>query len=169
MSSDSESKRVEKAIFAAIGLQSSMNELNNFFTEAPDLRVAIGIDVGKTIATKLGHRGDKEKIILGKAVVESEKMQQKHAKGAEIFISKKDYDKLENQLLKKYFKETEDGFYSAKNLTHDKLDEEYKKSTNADNRTSIIENGAAFVGLTASSTQKHIHTPVHCWGVLNEF
>lgn len=162
---DSEVERLEAAIEAAIGLQSSMIELNNFFKDYPDLKVAIGIDAGRIIATKLGHRGEKERIILGKSVAQSEKLQQKHAAGGEIVIAKESYDLIKNETFKKHFKKTDDGNYSALNLTHDKLNEDFQKAGRANTRTSSVAAGLATVGISVAATtaQAYIKTPVHCW------
>ena len=162
---DSEEARIKKAIQAAIALQSSMELLNSYFTDYPELKVAIGIDYGQVIATRIGKNGEKEKVILGIPALESELLQQHFCKGEEIAISKKVYDKLTFEPIKKHFTKTNEGHYSTKKLTFKKLDEDLKKASESKNRTSTIDSGKITVGIGSATNQAHayVNQARHCW------
>jgi class 3 adenylate cyclase len=52
--------RCQDAVDLAIGLQSSMEHvLNERLTDRKDIHVAVGLDVGKVIVTRLGKKGER--------------------------------------------------------------------------------------------------------------
>ncbi len=133
-------KKIENVIQAAIGLLSSMEELNKYFKDYPNLNLAIGIDGGTTIATKLGTNGDKDKVLIGNSVTKAENLQQNQTAGNEVVMTKSQYDLLDVQTLKKYFKELPSGDFKAIGLAT-KLNDELKNSGKEERRSAeIIEN-----------------------------
>lgn len=133
-------KKIENVIQAAVGLLSSMEELNKYFKDYPNLNLAIGIDGGMTIATKLGTNGDKDKILIGNSVTKAENLQQDQTSGNEVVMTKHQYDLLEVQTLKKYFKVLPSGDFKAVGLAT-KLSDELKNSGKEQRRSAeVIEN-----------------------------
>jgi class 3 adenylate cyclase len=66
---DNDEAIARKAVDAAAGIQSSMETtLKENLPAAKDLQVAIGIDVGLTLVSRLGTRGARDPICLGGAV-----------------------------------------------------------------------------------------------------
>jgi len=66
---DKEEAIARKAVEASAGLQSSMETtLKEKLPEAKDLHVAIGVDAGLTLVSRLGTRGARDPICLGRAV-----------------------------------------------------------------------------------------------------
>ena len=160
---NAKSKRVTKAIQAATALQSSVEVLNEHFSNYSDLKVAVGVEIGKVLATRLGKYP--EKVLIGLPAYESESIQQHFCAGNETAITKSVYDKLKDDTLKKHFKKCDNGHYSAKGLTFDKLDEDLKKSSKKENRTAALGAGTASVGIGTSSNppQSYVNQSRHCW------
>lgn len=163
--SESESKRIKQALQVAVALQSSMDVLNSYFKDYPDLKVAVGIDYGNIMATRLGKNGEKEKVIIGIPAIESESLQQHFCKGDEIAISKDVYKKLDYEPIKKHFSEAKEGHFYSKQLTFDKLDEDLKKSSENRNRTASLGSGIATVGTAThcDPAPAYINQARHCW------
>lgn len=158
-------KRAELAVKVATALQSSMVELNEYFDEYPDLKVAIGVESGLSIATRLGKQGKKERVVIGLPPIESETIQQKFAEGGDTRITEKVYKELEDEKLKKHFKKQVTDDYRAKNLTFEVLDEDSKEDSKNESRTSKLKPGKIVVGssATAASSQAHVNSYSHCW------
>jgi class 3 adenylate cyclase len=115
-------KRCRKALDAAIGLQSSMqNVLRKKLPNRQDLYVAIGVDVGTAIVTRLGKLGKREVVCLGPEVDVAQDLQMK-SKATQIRISPAIYDTIERKAIKDEF--TKDGdSYVATELTWPKIEE----------------------------------------------
>lgn len=121
-------KRCHDAVDLAIGLQSSMeNVLNEHLIDRGDIHVAIGMDVGKVLVSRLGKQGERTSICLGPEVSEAERLQA-ISSAKQIRISSAIYDQLDDEDIREEF--TKRGStYVATNLTFSKLDE--KKEENA--------------------------------------
>lgn len=119
---DGEAKRCKKAIHAAIGLQSSMDDvLKDKLGAHKNVRVAIGVAYGRVMVTRLGKKGKREVVCLGPSV-ETAENHQLASHGGEIRISGDVYEHLEGGVLKDQFKKDGDS-YLATDLTFRKLDE----------------------------------------------
>lgn len=113
--------RVRKAVEAAIGLQSSMEHvLRAKLPERKDLHVAVGLDVGKVLVTRLGKKGKREVVCLGPQVCSAENLQLKSG-AKEIRISEAIYKELDREVIRDAFKK-EHGTYVATDLTFPNLE-----------------------------------------------
>jgi class 3 adenylate cyclase len=122
-SGDNFDKRCNAGLDIAIGLQSSMEHvLNEKLGDTKEIHVGIGLDVGKNLVTRLGKKGEREVIVLGKKVSSAERLQ-RATSGKKIHISKALYDVIANETKKGEFKKTSDDNYVATNLTFPRLDE----------------------------------------------
>ncbi|MDH5581923.1 MAG: hypothetical protein OEY33_08435, partial [Bdellovibrionales bacterium] len=143
---EDKNSRIKNSIEAAIGINSSMVLLNEYFSEYKNLKIAIGMDEGLTIATRLGKQGQKENIIIGTSVIAAETVQQFYTEGDFTSISKNCFEKIEDENVKGYFDKKAEGHYSAKSLTFSKLNDETKKSASEGRRTASLGCGSIKVG-----------------------
>lgn len=162
---DKKDEKIENVVQAAAGLLWSMGELNKYFKGYPNLKLAIGIDGGTIVATKLGTNGDKDKILIGGSVTNAELLQQENTAGTEITITKSQFDVLKNQTLKKHFKEMSTGAYKAKDLAA-KLDEDEKEASQQGRRTAdIIKDQVVVQSVSNRITAKpHVNSPAYYAG-----
>jgi hypothetical protein len=108
---------------SAIGLQSSMEHVMNTYLQGrKDIHLAIGVDVGTVLVTRLGKKGAREVVCLGPQVTSAEGLQLRSA-GREIRISKAIYESIDDETLGRQFVKDNQGTYVAKGLTFPKLDE----------------------------------------------
>lgn len=122
-SGDKFDDRCNRAVDIVIGLQSSMEHvLNEHLGDRKDIHVAVGVDIGQALVTRLGKRGRREMICLGEEVSSAEALQLKSS-GRQIRISEEIYNAIKNETKKGEFKKDDDGDYVAKNLTFPRLDE----------------------------------------------
>ncbi|MFA9476964.1 adenylate/guanylate cyclase domain-containing protein [Phycisphaerales bacterium AB-hyl4] len=115
-------KRCQTAVDAAIGLQSSMEQVLNERLGNRELHVAVGLDVGKTLITRLGKKGRRQAICLGSKVHHAEKLQLRSGP-QQIRITGNIYNTLNDEVLAKQFHQVNDDEYVATGLTFLKLDE----------------------------------------------
>src|SRR6266487_321407 len=141
---------VIKVVEMAAGLQSSMEStLKACLPEASDLRLAIGIDLGTTLVSKLGARGQRDRICLGEAV-ESAAQLEERSEGGQIAVSKTIYDVLPDELRRHFAYSAKVQGYVATDLTAEKVERAAKASQ-------IYRAGAAVfltagaIGLTISA------------------
>lgn len=116
-------KRCANGLAIAIGLQSSMEHvLNTCLQDRKDIHLAVGVDVGTVLVTRLGKKGAREVVCLGPQVISVEGLQLRSA-GREIRISKAIYESIDDDTLKRQFVKDNQSAYVAKGLTFPKLDE----------------------------------------------
>ncbi len=116
-------QRCANGLKIAIGMQSSMEHaLNEHLQERQDIHVAVGLDVGTVLVTRLGKKGQREVICLGPRVTTAEALQLCSA-GQEIRISETIYNTIDHETLKHQFRTDGRGAYVAKRLTFPRLDE----------------------------------------------
>lgn len=108
-----------RAVEGAIGLQSSMETtIKELLPAAKPLSLAVGIDLGTTIVSKLGTRGQRDRICLGESVEAAAACEERIA-GGQIGVSAVVYHALP-QRLQRFFKEDEALLcYVATGLTAD--------------------------------------------------
>lgn len=117
---DDEISRV--AVDAGIGLQSSMEHaVKELLPEAADLRLAVGVDLGTTLVTKLGTRSHRDRICLGSAV-EGAAANEERCLGGWTGISKVVRDGLEESLRDQFAYDASARCYVADGLTVTKAD-----------------------------------------------
>ncbi len=89
---------VKKAVEAAASLQSSMERtLKACLPEASDLRLAIGIDLGTTLVSQLGARGQRDRICLVEAVECASQLEER-SEGGQIGVSSRVFGQLPDYL-----------------------------------------------------------------------
>lgn len=119
---DNEERIVSKAVEAAVGLQSTMEHaIKEVLPEAEALQLAVGVDFGTTLASKLGTRGHRDRICVGVAVEEAAELEEK-SEGGRIAISSRAYDDLPDNLSEHFSYDSGARCYVADGLTTDKLD-----------------------------------------------
>jgi len=150
--SESKRKKCENAVDMAIGLQSSMEHvLNQHLKDREDIHVAVGMDFGKVIVSRLGKKAQRISICFGPEVTEAEWLQTISA-AKEIRISNEIYDQLDDADVTEEFTKREEG-YVSKNLTRPKLDEKKEeKAAEAGSLGACVNEGQIKV-TTESSKQ----------------
>lgn len=157
-SGDEFDKRCRKAVDIAIALQSSMEEvLNRHLGDRKDIHVAIGIDIGQTIITRLGKQGQREMICLGRSVSSAEKLQLRSS-GREIRVSAEIYDALRDGVKKDRFKETKEGDYVATGITFPRLDSAEAEAAAKSNRIGAGVIGNRIAVITSHQQQQQRFT-----------
>ncbi|MBI2806624.1 MAG: adenylate/guanylate cyclase domain-containing protein [Planctomycetes bacterium] len=153
----SHADRCQDAVDLAIGLQSSMEHvLNEHLTDRKDIHVAVGLDVGKVIVTRLGKKGERITICFGPEVTEAERLQYISA-AKQIRISSEMYDQLDDEEVKEEF--TKQGSaYVATGLTFSKLDEKKEeKAAETGTLGASVSQGQVRVSTTATAAAKPWH------------
>ena len=125
---DVEADIATEAVDAAVGLQSSMEKtIKEVLPEAKHLKLAVGVDLDKTLVTKLGTHAHRDRICLGQGVESAAKLEEK-CSGGQIGISKRIYDALPEHLSKHFSYDSTLKCYVAENLTADKVERAAKAS-----------------------------------------
>ena len=129
---DEEKEIVEAAVNAAIGLQSSMeHSIKDCLPEAKELSLAIGIDVGTTLVSKLGTRAHRDRICLGDPV-ECAAIYEERISGKQIGISKRGYEALSDEMKNHFSYSNSAQCYVANDLTSETVERSAKaRSYNA--------------------------------------
>ena len=144
-------KRCQDAVDLAIGLQSSMEHvLNEHLANRKDIHVAVGMDVGKIIVSRLGKTGERINICFGPEVTEAERLQVISSE-KQIRISSEIYDQLEDEDITDEFTKRGSA-YVATDLTFPKLDEKKEeKAAEAGSLAASVSNGRVHVTTTATA------------------
>ncbi len=147
---DDEEAIAQKVVEAAVGLQSSMElTLKVCLPEAKDLRLAIGIDMGTTLVSKLGARGQRDRICLGEEV-ECAALLEERSGGGQIAVSTAVFEVLPDELRNHFtYNATVQG-YVASGLTAVKV-EQAAKGSNLYRAGAAVFLTAGAVGLTISA------------------
>jgi len=111
-----------KATKTAVGLQSSMEHtLKSCLPEGGELRLAIGIDLEITLVSKLGARGQRDRICIGEPV-EKAALYEERCKGGQIGVSRSIYDILPTDLRDFFVYSATAQCYIATDLTEEKVE-----------------------------------------------
>ena len=155
-----EAKIALEALKAAAAMHSAIEDtLRAQLPEITNIHYAIGIDMGPTLVTKLGSHGQRDRICLGTAVENAQRLEDKVAQSKETAISKKVRDLLPDYAQKSFTEKGSD--YVASGLTLDKL-EKAQKATQTNGTVNVAKTSA---GTAVSSTVSG--TPVQpskSWG-----
>lgn len=144
--------RNNKALDIAIALQSSMEEaLNEKFGNRQDLHIAVGVDTGKVLVTRLGKKGAREIFLLGPEAEQAEKLQ-RATDGRQIRITQEIYDSIEDEVLKVEFKKNGNS-YVATGLTFPKLDQKREEKAARAGSLGAKASGSSILVITNSSKQ----------------
>lgn len=135
-----------EAVDAAVGLQSSMEKsLKDCLPAFKDtLFMAVGVDQGTTLVTKLGTRGHRDRICLGEPVEDAAGYEER-CENKEIGVSKAVYDELPARLKSHFSHNPSRGCYVAVSLTADKVELAEKAS-------SVYAAGAVYVSSSVAGT-----------------
>lgn len=140
----------KKVVEAAVGLQSSMKHtLKECLPEIGEknLRLAIGIDMGTTLVSKLGARGQRDRICLGEAV-EDAALSEERCEGGEIGISKQIYDALPTYLNEFFTYNQAAKCFVATDLTQEKVECAAKAASYRDNLPLYVLTNSSGVGVS---------------------
>ncbi len=119
---DDEEEIVAEAVEAAIALQSSIEHtIKEALPEADDLELAVGVDVGTILVSKLGTRGHRDRICIGVPVENAADLEER-SEGGWIAVTSRAYEALPENLSEHFSYNSEAGCYVADGLTMDKLD-----------------------------------------------
>jgi class 3 adenylate cyclase len=148
---DEEADIATKAAEAAVGLQSSIEKtLKEQLPEAEELHLAVGVDIGTTLVSKLGTRAHRDRICLGSAVENAARYEEK-CSGGQIGVSKRVYEALPDRLKKHFSYDSGAGCYVAENLTADKVERAMKASAPAGAPAFITSGGS---GVTVTERER---------------
>jgi len=119
---DNEEAIATKVVEAAVGLQSSMEPtLKSCLPEAEPLRLAIGIDLGTTLVSRLGTRGQRDRICIGEPV-EKAALYEERSDGGQIAVSSSIYDILPDHLRGFFVHNATAQCHIATDLTQEKVE-----------------------------------------------
>jgi class 3 adenylate cyclase len=149
--------RCQDAVDLTIGLQSSMEHvLNEHLADRKEIHVAIGLDVGKVIVSRLGKKGERITICFGAEVTEAERLQY-ISSAKQIRISTEVYAQLDDEEVKQEFTKRGSA-YVATDLTFPKLDEKKEeKAAEAGTLGASVSQGQVRVTTTATVATKSLH------------
>ncbi|MHB8139954.1 MAG: hypothetical protein ACYDHD_01645 [Vulcanimicrobiaceae bacterium] len=154
-----EPKFALEALKAAAAMHSAIEDtLRQKLPEIKDIHYAIGIDLGTTLVTKLGSHGQRDRICLGTAVENAQKLEEKQAQAKQTAVSKKVYDLLPGY-AQKPFTATDD-YYVATSLTLDALEKAEKGMQGGAVTVSKTTTGMA---VSSSGTGTRVE-PAKSWG-----
>ena len=148
----------EGAVQIALAMQSSVEvTLKAALPESSPLTLAIGIDLGPTLASSYGTRGQRDRMCIGSAVDTAAELEEKTA-GGSVAISSRAYDALTEATRKLFTKSGE--WYVAKG----KFLDDYGRAVEASAKYSspavhLSKSGTAAV-VSAAPTAGSIATPV---------
>ncbi len=143
-----EKKVIRKAVDIAAGIQSSMDVIKECMPEAKNLSVAIGIDHGTTLLSKLGARGARDRICLGEAV-EHAAMIEERVDGTDSGISSSAHDELAPEIADLFTWDNETQCYVATNLKVDVLERADEAAKMNEEKAATVSRSAAGVSVVA--------------------
>src|SRR5258708_23772224 len=149
---DDEEAIAQKVVEAAVGLQSSMEHtLKACLLEAKDLQLAIGIDMGTTLVSKLGARGQRDRICLGEEVECAAQLEERSA-GGQIAVSTAIYEVLPDELRAHFTYSLKGQGYVATDLTAEKVERAARGSNIYRARAAVFLTARA-IGLAISGVK----------------
>ena len=141
---------VEKSINAAVGLQSSMEfTLKKCLPESSPLHLSIGIDADITLVSKLGIRGDRDRICIGMGVERAAACQES-CKGAEIGITRSAYKLLPATMQQHLTYDLKRELYVAPDLTAEKVELNQAAASYVAGSRVFVQSAKAGVSITGA-------------------
>ena len=130
--------------------------LNEHLTDRKEIHVAVGLDIGKVIVTRLGKKGERITICFGPEVTEAERLQYiSSAKQARISVGV--YGQLDDEDVKEEFTKRGSA-YVATGLTFPKLDEKKEEKAAETGRLGAsVSQGQVRVTTAATEASKPWH------------
>lgn len=113
---------LKKAVEAAAGLQASMEyTLKECLPEAGVLGLAIGIDLDVTLVSKIGTRGQRDRICIGTGVENAARTQEK-SNGGEVSLTPRAFQLLDAALQPQFTLDKTRNLYVATKFYSDRFD-----------------------------------------------
>lgn len=143
-----------EAVETAISMLSSFEQvIKKDLPEAKPLALKVGVDMGTSLATRLGKRGDRDNICLGLPAEHAAEIEEICADSM-IGISESVFDGLEGSDLKKQFKYDDAyGCWVARDLTWERIDAQEDAESYREKALTIgMIAGAALAGAAAVYT-----------------
>ncbi|WP_047865488.1 adenylate/guanylate cyclase domain-containing protein [Rubrobacter aplysinae] len=141
-----------EAIEAAVGLQSSMEHaIKELLPEAGDLDLAVGVDLGTTLVSKLGTRGHRDRICVGMPVENASELEER-IKGGRIAITSNTYKALPANLGEHFSYDSGARCYVAYGLTMETLDLAKRKRDYESSKTARVTTGIAGALVAGAAT-----------------
>jgi len=135
---------LKRAVETAAGLQSSMEyALKQCLPEAGPLGLAIGIDLDVTLVSKIGTRGQRDRICIGDGVENAARAQEKSA-AREVSLTPRTFPLLDEHFQPQFSLDQKRNLYVASNFYFDRFERAAKAAAYAA--------GAAVTVRTASKT-----------------
>lgn len=142
-----------KVLRAAVGVQSSMEKsLKDCLPEAKPLTVAVGVDLGTTLVSKLGSRGARDRICLGDAV-ESAAAIEERISGTQIGLSTTVYDQLTEDERKLFDWDKTARCYVATELTAEKLERAEEAAAYTNSAPLFVSSAAGGIRISTQGSQ----------------
>ena len=136
----------------ALACQASMEEVINECTAEKygELHIAVGIEIGHLVVSRLGKKGDRDIICLGESIYQAEKTQGR-AEGKETRISGKVYGYLEDEDLKDLFEKTENWTEYTTSKTINSLWASWRTQNYEDKKSSVLSEITGRISPVAST------------------
>lgn len=142
---DERTQIARKSVDLAIWLQSTMElVLRKEVPGAASLHIAVGIDMGEVVATRLGARGHRDRIVLGSSVLEAAANEERTSE-KQIGISSAVYNELDLDVKEHFAWSASSKCYVATSLTVSALERKREAAKYATASTvSVISSGSTF-------------------------
>jgi class 3 adenylate cyclase len=146
-----ENRIIRKAVDAAAAVQSSMDVVKECLPESKSLSVAVGIDFGTTLVSKLGTRGARDRICLGEAVEQAAKIEERIG-GTETGISAAAHAELAEEIGSLFQWSKEQQCFVSRNLTADVIERAEESAEMKRQQSASVSRSAAGVSVSVGSS-----------------
>lgn len=154
---------VDKSLATAIGLQSSMEiALKRCLPEAATLGLAIGLDIGITLLSKLGIRAARDRICMGTGVQAAAETQEK-CRSTEIGLTPRVFKLLEATIAEQFRFDGDRGIYVAQQLTAEKAERLARAAAYASGPVYVSSPASAVRVTTNKSVNEREILPSRSW------
>jgi class 3 adenylate cyclase len=158
---DNDDRRRRKALNIAIAIQSSMEHVLQEYVGKSNIHVAVGVDAGNLLLTRLGKKGERELVAISPPVDSAQRLQKKST-AKQIRISETVYTAINDDTLKDQFTKSGDS-YVATGITFPKLEqlnEEAEEKAAVRGTLGVTASGAGFNVIKSSPTPIRPYAPI---------
>jgi class 3 adenylate cyclase len=120
MPPDDVATAADDAVTAGAAIQSSLEVIQELLPEAVGLSMAVGVDYGTTLVTKLGTRGQRDRICMGESVDGAAECEEAAA-GGEIAVTAVVYDALPEAVAALFVLDEGRDIYVGTGVTADRM------------------------------------------------
>ncbi len=139
---------LRKAVETAAGLQSSMQyTLKQCLPEAGPLGLAIGIDLDVTLVSKIGVRGQRDRICIGTGVENAARAQEK-SNGGEVSLTGRAFELLDTALQPQFILDKNRNLYVAVDFYSDRFERVAKAAAYGAGSSVTVRTGSKAVTVT---------------------